>query len=64
MEKKRCCECRNSEHEDFSDLIAKTPVVVKDPETNRIVQRGYICTCHADIRRDDGYRLFVNGREI
>ena len=60
----RCCECRNGEHEDYSDLVARRPVTVRDPETGNLVQRGYLCTLHADMRRDDGYKLYVNGKKV
>lgn len=59
---KRCCECRASEHEDFDPVVGLC--TVKDPDTKKIVQRGYICESHVQIRVGDGYDVYLNGRRI
>jgi hypothetical protein len=59
---KRCCECRSSEHPDYDDLLGLC--IVKDPDTNKIVQRGYLCLGHVEIRTMDGYDVYFNGKKI
>jgi hypothetical protein len=54
---KRCCECRNGEHDDYGPVVGLC--VVRDPETNRIVQRGYLCAEHVESRLNDGYNVHV-----
>jgi hypothetical protein len=62
FEGKRCCECRASEHEDFDPLVGLC--IVKDPDTNKIVQRGYLCEGHVEIRTTDGYDVYFNGKKV
>jgi len=59
---KRCCECRASEHEDFDPIVGLC--VVRDPETGKVAQRGYICEAHVEIRTADGYDVYLNGRKL
>ena len=57
---RRCCECRNGEHENLDDDVRMT--IVKDPDTGHIVKRGYICGEHREAYECDGYDLIVKGR--
>lgn len=54
--KQQCCDCRNGEHNNYDDNIKL--VVVKDPDTNKIVRRGYMCEHHRIAYSDDGYILY------
>ena len=58
MEKNRCCECRNGEHENYDNDIFL--VTVRDPDSKRIVLRGYLCGEHRGARLDDGYEVLDN----
>ena len=51
----RCFECREGEHDDMDDDIRL--VLVRDPETNHIYRRGYLCGEHRGQFRDDGYTV-------
>jgi hypothetical protein len=62
MKEKRCCECRASEHENYDDVVGLC--VVKDPETGKIIQRGYLCAGHVEIRTMDGYDVYLNHLKI
>jgi hypothetical protein len=52
---KRCFECRLGEHDNYDDDVRL--VVVRDPETKKIVRRGYLCGDHRDCWRTDGYEV-------
>lgn len=51
--KNRCFECWNGEHEDYDDNIKF--VVVYDPDSNKMYQKGYICQSHIEKYLQDGY---------
>lgn len=51
----RCCSCRDGEHEDYDDLIELT--LVKDPESGKVILRGYLCGEHREMYADDGFIL-------
>jgi hypothetical protein len=52
---KRCCECRNGEHDNITDDVRL--YVVRDPDTNHIVLRGYLCSEHVQCKLEDGYTV-------
>jgi hypothetical protein len=52
---RRCCECRDGEHDNFTDDVRL--YVVRDPEERRIVKRGYLCSEHVQSKLLDGYEL-------
>ncbi len=52
---RECCECRKGEHENYTDDARL--VVVRDPQTGKIVLRGYVCSEHEQAFRDDGYKV-------
>lgn len=59
---KRCSECRDSEHSNFDDDVDL--VVVKDPETGKLVKRAYLCSEHVYMNLTDGYALYINGSQV
>ena len=58
----KCCECRAGEHEDYDEIVGLC--VVKDPENGKVVQRGYLCAGHVEIRTQDGYDVYMDHRKI
>ena len=52
---KQCAECRNGEHDNYDNNICLT--VVRDPDTNRIVMRAYLCEEHRESKMDDVYGI-------
>lgn len=51
----QCCDCRNGDHENYdNDIIL---VVIKDPETGKLVKRGRLCGEHRAMYRTDGYSV-------
>jgi len=59
---RQCCECRAGEHDNYTDCISL--VVVKDPETAKIIRRGYMCSEHLEVYLDDGYTCYSDGHKI
>jgi len=55
--KKQCFECRDGEHDNYDDNVEL--VTIKDPDTKKIVKRGYLCGEHQTMYLDDGYELFL-----
>lgn len=53
MNLKRCCECADGEHENYDNDIKY--VVVKDPDTGKVVVRGNMCSEHRSMYDSDGY---------
>lgn len=51
----QCADCRNGEHGDYDDDIEL--VYVRDPDTNRMVRRGKMCSQHREIYAADGYEV-------
>lgn len=51
-----CCDCRNGEHSNYDNDVQL--VVIKDPDTNKIIRRGYMCERHRIAYSDDGYILY------
>lgn len=49
----KCCECRKGEHEDYDNHVSLC--MVRDPESGKLILRGYICGEHFSAFRDDGY---------
>jgi hypothetical protein len=56
---KRCADCRDGEHPDYDNDIRL--VVVRDPSTNKIVKRSYMCGEHREAYAQDGYTLHIRG---
>jgi len=52
---KRCADCREGEHENYDENIKL--VVVRDPNTNHLVRRAYMCELHREAWTDDGYTI-------
>ena len=50
---RQCCECRKGEHDNYDDDVELC--IVRDPDTKKIVLRGYICRGHDMMFREDGY---------
>jgi hypothetical protein len=50
---KWCCECRAGEHDNYDEDVRLA--VVRDPDSNRFKVRGYLCSDHRTMFRDDGY---------
>jgi hypothetical protein len=55
-----CCECRKGEHDNYDEDVVLT--VVRDPETNKVALRGYLCANHREAFAMDGYDLFEKGK--
>lgn len=52
---KHCADCRAGEHDNYDDDVKL--VVLRDPDTNRIVKRSYMCTNHRRMYDYDGYEI-------
>lgn len=50
---KQCCDCRDEERENYDDDVLMT--VIRDPYTNKLVKRGYMCGEHRAMYQNDGY---------
>lgn len=55
MKVKQCAECRDGEHENYTDQVDFC--IVRDPETGKVIRRAYLCTDHQAAFLDDGYEL-------
>jgi hypothetical protein len=55
MKRKRCCECWDGEIENY-DVDGKIHII-KNPDTGKIVRKGYICSDHLEMLADDGYLI-------
>ncbi len=55
MKTRQCCDCRDGEHDNLDDDVLL--VTFRDPESNRIVKRGYLCGEHRTMYLDDGYEI-------
>ena len=53
---KNCADCRDGEHDDYTEDIQLT--VVRDPDTNRLIKRAYLCKEHRAMYLDDGYDIY------
>ena len=56
MTERECAECRDGEHGNYDDDVKL--VVIKNPDTNKIYRRSYMCNQHRQMYEDDGYDLF------
>jgi hypothetical protein len=58
---RRCADCRDGEHDNYDDDVRL--VVVRNPDTNRLVKRAYMCKEHRTMYGDevsgDGYDVTV-----
>ena len=52
---KRCADCRDGEHTNYDEDVRL--VVVRDPETRKILKRAYLCDLHRSMYDDDGYTI-------
>lgn len=52
---KRCADCRNGEHDNYDDDVKL--VVIRDPDTKKLVKRAYECGEHREMYATDGYEL-------
>ena len=52
---KQCFECRNGEHDNLDDDVRMTTIL--DPDTGRLVGRGYLCGEHTVAKLDDGFNI-------
>jgi hypothetical protein len=50
---RQCCDCRDGEHDNYDEDVRL--VVVRDPDTGRILKRAYLCGDHRAMYRADGY---------
>ena len=48
-----CCDCRDGEHSNYDDDVHLS--LVRDPETNALTRRGYLCERHREMYAEDGY---------
>lgn len=53
---RQCADCRDGEHDNYDDDVRL--VIVKDPDTNKIHKRAYICHRHRYLYEQDGYVLY------
>lgn len=51
--KKRCSDCRDGEHDNLDEDVKL--VIVREPETGRMVKRAYLCGEHREMYSSDGY---------
>lgn len=54
---KRCADCRDGEHPNYDDDVRL--VVVRDPDTKKLVKRSYMCELHRTQYMDDGYEVIL-----
>ena len=52
MMAKRCTECRKGEHENYDDNLDF--VVVRDPDSGRLLGRWWLCEEHRTMYENDG----------
>jgi len=57
MGQRQCADCRDGEHDNISDKVYL--VVVRNPKTNRLVKRCYMCVDHIDRYEWDGYEVII-----
>ena len=51
----RCAECRDGEHDNLTNDVRL--VLVRDPDTKRIVRRAWLCSDHISTNLEDGYEV-------
>jgi len=56
---KHCAECRNAEHTNFDEDVRLT--IVRNPDTNRIYRRAYMCNEHREMYHMDDFDVYVKG---
>ena len=59
---KHCADCRDGEHDNYQDDVVL--VVVKDPDTGKLVKRSYMCSDHIDQYLTDGYMVYERKGKI
>ena len=56
MNGKQCADCRDGEHENMDDDVML--IVLRDPDTGKLVKRSYMCANHRTMYSDDGYDIY------
>lgn len=57
MKIRRCCDCRDGEHDNYDDDVKLT--IVREPDEKGFLKRGYLCENHRVMYEDDGYLLTI-----
>lgn len=52
---RHCADCRDSEHDNYDDNVKL--VILRDPDTNHLVKRSYMCKQHRIMYCEDGYEV-------
>lgn len=52
---KQCADCRNGEHDNYTDDV--TLVFVRDLDTKKIIKRANMCSQHIEMYLGDGYEV-------
>jgi len=58
---KQCAECRDGEHDNLTDDVRL--VVIRDPDTKKLVKRAYLCSDHLECYAMDGYEIIEKSKE-
>jgi len=59
---KRCADCRDGDHANYDQGVRL--VVVKDPDTGKLLKRAYMCHEHRDMYEADGWTLIEKPRHF
>ena len=51
----RCIECREGEHEDYTEKVHKVKII--DPDTGKCERRAIMCEDHIEMYAMDGYTI-------
>lgn len=55
MNIRQCCDCQDGEHDNYDDDVKS--VVIRDPDTNQVEKRGFVCWHHRAMYEMDGYEV-------
>ena len=58
MKTKQCADCRDGEHDNYDDRVVL--VVIRDPDTKKLIKRCYMCEEHRKMYDYDGYDVIVS----
>ena len=61
MMAKRCRECQDGEHDNYTDEVIF--VKVKDPDTGKTVKARNMCSDHIEMYCQDGYDVVTSKGE-
>ncbi len=56
---KRCCDCRDGEHENLTENVRL--YTVRNKSTKKLVKRGYFCEDHVHCILSDGEHELIEG---